>query len=63
MFNVTARKTKFSPPCGDCTKIVNAIEKAMTLSSPYGDGISILDYMGVPIKFSPPYGDCTFEER
>ncbi len=29
----------FLPPYGDCTKIVNAIEKAMTLSSPYGDGI------------------------
>lgn len=28
---------RFSPPCGDCTKIVNAIEKAMTLSPPYGD--------------------------
>ena len=24
-------------PLRDCTKIVNAIEKAMTLSPPYGD--------------------------
>lgn len=56
---LTFAPTKFSPPYGDSTSMMNVKNMEVGLSPPYGDCTDIDEQLVRDMGFSPPYGDCT----